>query len=139
MAGAAEEHLALQKPAAAPAAQPSAAAVHGTADVPGVHAGPVVHAALAGPGVHTGPGVQIGPGVHAGSGVQAEYDAERPAAAAAVLAGSREAPAAMVFAAGAKGDGACEAGQGRAWGGNGFHRWEQWSCDTSLFHQEGSC
>ena len=124
--GVAEQHLAVQKPAAVLAAQTCAAAVVAAA----VPAGPVVHAA---PAVH---GVPAGPAVHAGPGVQA-YDAESLAAAAAVLAGSGGAPAA--FAAEAKGGEACVAGQELAGGGSGFHRWGQWSCDTSLFRQEGSC
>ena len=80
--GVAEEHLAVQKPAAVPAAQPCAAAQHGAAGVPAVHAEPA----------------RAAPAVHAGPGVQAAYDAESPAAA--VLAGSRETPAALAFAAG---------------------------------------
>ena len=87
--GVAEEHLAVQKPAA----------------VPAVHAGPVVHAVPAVDGVSA---VPAGPVAAAKdlAAVQQAYDTASQAAAAAVLAGSREVLDAIAFAAGAKTGGA---------------------------------
>ena len=103
--GVAEEHLAVQKPAAVPAAQTCAAAVHGADAVPAVHAGPVVHAVPAVDGVSA---VPAGPVAAAKdlAAVQQAYDTASQAAAAAVLAGSREVLDAIAFAAGAKTGGA---------------------------------